>query len=119
MVTRKKPEWLKLSEEELKKIIKELAQKNPPSVIGKILRDQYGIPTTKVYGKKLCQYLKEIGIETNEELQNTEEKLNRIKEHLRKNSQDKKTKHKLQKIQSKVNILRKYYKKNNVSTTHQ
>ena len=106
-----KPLWLKMSETELKKIIAELSKDNKPAKIGLILRDQYGVPTTKVYGKKLKEYLKEQGIETNEELENAEKKMVKIKEHLKINVTDKKAKHKLQKAQSRFNVLRKFYSK--------
>ena len=103
-----KPAWLKLSEEELKKIIADLSEKYQPAQIGLILRDQYGVPTTKVYGKKLAEYLKELGKEYSVEAKNIERKVEKMKEHLAKNSADKKAKHKLQKAQSKFNALSKY-----------
>tara|TARA_Y100000310_G_scaffold344813_1_gene459689 strand:+ start:1820 stop:2161 length:342 start_codon:yes stop_codon:yes gene_type:complete len=106
-----KPLWVKIKEPELKKIIAELAEKHAPSKIGIILRDQYGIPTTKIFGKKLNAYLKELGIDKKEDLENAEKKLNAIKEHLKKNITDKKAKHKLQKSQSRLNILKRYYSK--------
>jgi small subunit ribosomal protein S15 len=104
-----KPSWIKLKAPELKKIISELAEKNSPSQIGFILRDQYGIPTTKVFGKKLKSYLKELGIEKNEDLESVGKKVDRIKEHLKKNATDKKAKHKLQKAQSGLNKVRRYF----------
>ena len=106
-----KPTWLKMKEDELKKIIAELAKKYQPAQVGLILRDQYGIPTTRLYGKKLSHYLKEAGLETNADLTNAEKKFEKIKEHLTKNRGDKKAKHKLQKAQSRVNILRRYFKR--------
>ena len=108
-----KPAWLKMKEDELVKHIKELADKNPPSKIGTILRDQYGIPTTKLYGKKLGQYLKELGLEKNEEFENAVKKVEKIKEHLKANITDRKAKHKLQKAQSKVSKARKYFERKN------
>ena len=102
------PTWVKMKEPELKKVIAELAEKNSPSQVGIILRDQYGIPTTKIFGKKLQTYLKELGIERNETLENAEAKVERMKEHLKKNITDKSAKHKLQKAQSRLNISRKY-----------
>jgi len=99
-----------MKEEELMDIIKQLSEKHNPSMIGLILRDQYGIPTTKTYGKKLSKYLQEIGIETKTELKNAEKKVERLKEHLKKNITDRKAKHKLQKAQSRLNITRKYHK---------
>ena len=110
-MAQKKPAWLKIKEEELKKIIAELAQKHKPAKIGLILRDQYGIPTAKLYGKKLKAYLKEAGIDTNEELENAQKKFEKLKQHLKTNITDKKAKHKLQKAQTRVNVLKKYYNK--------
>ena len=69
-----KPAWLKIKEEELKKIIAELAQNHPPAKIGIILRDQYGIPTTRLYGKKLSHYLKEQGLDSKPDLINAEKR---------------------------------------------
>lgn len=104
-----KPTWIKMSEKELLSVIDELAKKHSPSQIGFILRDQYGIPTTKVFGKKLKAYLNELGIEKNEDLENAEKKVEKMKEHLKNNITDRKAKHKLQKAQSRLNITRKYF----------
>lgn len=103
-----KPAWLKLSEEELKKIIAQLSEKYSPAQLGLILRDQYGVPTTKVYGKKLSAYFKEMGKDYNIELKNAKEKVEKIKEHMVKNKTDKKAKHKFQKATSHFNALKKY-----------
>jgi small subunit ribosomal protein S15 len=104
-----KPAWVKMKEPELKKIILELSEKNSPSQIGFILRDQYGIPTTKIFGKKLKAYLEELGINRNEDLENAEKKVNALKEHTKKNITDRKAKHKLQQAQSRLNITKKYF----------
>ena len=108
-----KPVWLKLNENELKQIITELMEKEPqPAKIGLILRDQYGIPTTRVYGKKLLQIMKELGYTENAELKNTEKKLEIMKAHFKDHkATDKKTKHKIQKAQSRLNIVKKYWEK--------
>ena len=103
-----KPAWLKISEKELKKIILELAKNNPPSKIGMILRDQYGIPTVKVYNQKLSKILEEHNITYYEELVNAEKKVQNLKEHLKKHITDRKAKHKLQKAQTRVNVLKRY-----------
>ena len=98
-----------MKEPELKKTILELSAKHSPSKIGFILRDQYGIPTTKVFGKKLKAYLTELKVEQNEDLKNAEKKVDTLKEHLKKNITDRKAKHKLQHAQSRLNITRKYF----------
>jgi ribosomal protein S15P/S13E len=105
-----KPTWIKMSEKQLKQTIVELANNNPPSKIGHILRDQYGIPTTKVFGKPLKQYLQELDINQNEDLDNAQNKTDNLKEHLKNNITDRKAKHKLQKAQSRLNIIKKYFK---------
>ena len=98
-----------MKEPELKKTILELSEKHAPSKIGIILRDQYGIPTTKVFGKKLKAYMEELGIERNEDLENAEKKVTALKEHLKNNITDRSAKHKLQHAQSRLNITRKYF----------
>ena len=107
--TSQKPLWLKMSEEDLKKVIKELADKYQPAQIGIILRDQYGVPSTKVYGKKLNAYLKELGMDSNPDLENAQKKFDKITEHMKENVTDKRSKHKMQKAQTRLNILRKYF----------
>ena len=108
-----KPSWVKLSESDLLKVIEELSKKYAPSQIGIILRDQYGVPTTKVFGKKLKVYLKELGIERNEDLENLEKKVIRMKEHLKSNLTDKKAKHMIQGAQSKFDVSRRYFEGRN------
>jgi small subunit ribosomal protein S15 len=109
MAEMKKPTWIKMKEPELKKTILELSLTYAPSQIGIILRDQYGIPTTKVFGKKLKAYLTELGIDRNEDLENASKKVDKIKEHLKNNITDKHAKHKLQHVQSRLNITKKYF----------
>lgn len=104
-----KPTWIKMSEADMKALIAELAEKYPASQIGMILRDQYAIPTTRVFGKKLNKYLEELGIQSNEELTNAEKKVDSLKEHLKNNGADKRSKHKLQKAQAHLNKTKKYY----------
>jgi small subunit ribosomal protein S15 len=106
-----KPAWLKVSEEELVKLITTLSEKYQPAQVGLILRDQYGIPTTKVYGKKLGQYLEQIGKKINPDLKNIEKKVDKINDHLKKHITDRKAKHMLQKSVSKLNSLRNYSKR--------
>lgn len=105
----KKPTWVKMKESELKKVILELSENYSPSQIGLVLRDQYGIPTTKIFGKKLKDYMKELGIERNEDLENAEKKVEGLKEHLKDNITDRSAKHKLQHAQSRLNITKKYF----------
>ena len=107
----KKPVWLKMDEESLKKIIAELAEKYEAPQIGLILRDQYGIPTTRLYGKKLNKYLKEIGKDSNTDLKNLDKKFENMKKHISENPTDKKAKHKFQKAQSRLNVMKRNIEK--------
>ncbi len=109
METLAKPTWVKMKEPELKKLVAELSEKYAPSQVGIVLRDQYGIPTTKIFGKKLKAYYKDLGIEYNEDLINAEKKVDNLKEHLKTNITDRKSKHKLQKAQARLNITKKYF----------
>lgn len=107
-----KPPWLKMTEKELIEVVKKLADEGKQSAqIGLILRDTYGVPSTKVYGKKLNKYLQELGFETDTELKNAQKKVERIKEHLKENITDRKAKHKLQKAQTTLNTVKKYFSK--------
>ena len=108
-----KPAWLKMSEKDLKRVIAELAKKyEQPAQIGLVLRDQYGVPSTKVFGKKLAEYLEEVGVKAKGvEYRNAQKKVEMIKKHLEKNVTDRRTKHKLQKAQSRVNVLKRYFAK--------
>jgi len=108
-----KPVWLKMKETELVAVIKELAENHQPAQIGLILRDQYGVPTTKLYGKKLASYLKDLGLESNAELKNAQKKVDALGEHLKENVTDKKAKHKFQKAKSRLNILKRYFARKN------
>ncbi len=85
-----KPTWLKLSEKEVEDLVLTLAkQQIPTEKIGLILRDQHGIPTTKVYGKKISRIIKEAGLEPKSDLHSAEKNIETLKKHLEKNKQDK------------------------------
>ena len=98
----------------IEKIIVELAKQGiPPSKIGLILRDQYGIPSVrKATGKKLVQILREHNLapEIPEDLFNLMKRAVNLHEHLAKHRKDKHSKRGLQMIESKIRALIKYYK---------
>ena len=104
-----KPTWLKMKQEEVETLVENLAKKSlTTEKIGLILRDQYGIPTTRVYGKKLSQILREKGIEPKQDLDNAEKNVEKLKRHLDKNKQDKIAKSRLIKKSATAQKLRKY-----------
>jgi small subunit ribosomal protein S15 len=88
----KKPTWLKYTKEEVTAIILKLAKKGQTAEkIGLILRDQYGIPTVKLYELKIKEILEKEGEYQEPTNLNLKSKLDRIINHFKKNKQDKKT----------------------------
>ena len=113
-----KPEWLEMSEEEIVELIVQLHREGQStSQIGIILRDQYGIPSTKtVLGAKITEILKDNGTEFEypEDLLNLIKRAVNIREHLEENPKDLHSKRGLMTIESKIRRLVKYYARNNV-----
>jgi len=108
------PGWVDLSPEEIEDIMVKLAKKGePPSKIGIILRDQYGIPLAKYFTKKkITKSLEERGIKYDipEDLMNLIKKAVRIYDHLQENKKDMVSKRALQLTEAKIRRLADYYK---------
>jgi small subunit ribosomal protein S15 len=86
-----KPVWLKYTEDEVREIILKLAEKGlTAEKIGLTLRDQYGIPRTKIYNIKIGRVMKEKNKFVEPSLLNLQKRTERIEEHYKKNKQDKK-----------------------------
>lgn len=104
-----------LTEEQVEGLIVELAKKGqPPSMIGTILRDQYGVPLTKlIIDKKITQALREHGLAPSmpEDLANLIKRAQRIRRHLEEHPKDTFSKRGLQLVESKIHRLVKYYKR--------
>ncbi len=113
-----KPEWLEMTDDEIVELIVKLHREGQStSQIGIILRDQYGIPSTKsVLGKKITEILKDNGtdFEYPEDLLNLIKRAVNIREHLEENPKDLHSKRGLMKIESRIRRLVKYYTRNNV-----
>ena len=109
------PTWIDQSEKEIREKIIELREEGKnPSDIGRILRDEYGVPDVKaVTGEKITQILEKEGKESEypEDLMNLMEKAVKVRKHLEKHNKDKKNKRNLKLIESKIRRLTKYYKK--------
>ena len=107
------PKWVKATSEEVESLIIEFAKKGiPPSQIGVILRDQYGIPLAKqITGKKVCETLSEKNLAPDipEDLFNLIKHASRIRRHLEEHPKDMSSKRGLQLLESKINRLAKYY----------
>ncbi|UNQ72638.1 30S ribosomal protein S15 [Infirmifilum sp. NZ] len=114
----KKPDWVDASPEQVEGLVVSLYRKGyPPSMIGLILRDQYGIPLVKaVTGKSILQILRERGLapEVPEDLMNLIRKAIRIRKHLEEHPKDYHSKRGLQLVESKIHRLAKYYKREGV-----
>jgi len=107
-----KPVWLKYSEKEVKAIILKLAEKGfTAERIGLILRDQYGIPKTKIYGIKIKEVLDEKGKFVEPTDKNLQEKLDKIIGHYKKNKQDKKAERSLVITKAKLKKRKDYISK--------
>ena len=112
---KEKADFVRLSEDEIKEIVRNLAlQGTPPSQIGLILRDKYGVPSFKAQvGVKLVEFLRKENLykQFPEDLLNLLRKAVRMHEHLKKNKKDIHNKVKLSHVESKIKRLLKYYKR--------
>jgi len=108
-----KPEWIEYSNEEIEELILKLRKEgNSTSMIGIVLRDQYGIPDVKlVTGKKITRILEDHGQELKypEDLMNLLKRAVNIRDHLDENPKDLHTRRGLRIIESKIRRLVKYY----------
>jgi len=113
-VAKRPPPWCNYKPEEVEALVVKLGKDLiPPSMIGIILRDQYGIPLVKyITGKTITEILKEHGLAPDipEDLTNLLRKATRLKKHLEKHKKDKHNKRALQIIEAKIYRLSKYYK---------
>ncbi|KXA90595.1 30S ribosomal protein S15 [candidate division MSBL1 archaeon SCGC-AAA259I09] len=109
------PKWIDKNPEEIEELIVELAEEdNPPSKIGMILRDQYGIPKVKeALGKNMVEILKSHGLDPKmpEDLMNLLKKAVKLRNHLEKNPKDLETQRTLDELESNIKKITKYYKK--------
>lgn len=117
-VGKRPPSWCKYTSDEIVALVVKLAREgNPPSKIGVILRDQYGIPLVKaIVGKSIVEILKENGLAPKipEDLDNLLRKAARISAHLQKYRKDTHNRRALQIVESKIHRLSEYYKEKGV-----
>lgn len=117
-VGKRPPSWCKYTSDEVVALVVKLAREgNPPSKIGIILRDQYGIPLVKpIVGKGILEILKENGLAPKmpEDLENLLKRAARMTAHLQKNRKDTHNKRGLQLIESRIHRLAEYYKKRGI-----
>lgn len=110
-----RPEWLTQAPEQVEELVASLYRRGyPPSMIGVILRDQYGIPSVRaVTGKKLVRILSEGGLapEVPEDLASLIRRAMRVRRHLEEHPKDYDSKRGLILIESKIRRLARYYKR--------
>lgn len=110
----KKAEWVEYEKDEIEKIIIKLAKQGKnASIIGIVLRDQYGIPDVRDFGLRITKVLEKHNIlpyEVPEDMYMLLKKAVRLHEHLQKHKKDKLNIHNLQLIESKIRRLVTYYK---------
>lgn len=109
------PKWIRLSYDEIADIVEQLYKNGyGPSMIGVILRDQYGIPLVKqVMGKSVTDLLTEKGIkqEIPEDLAMLIRRAVNVRRHTSEHPRDSKSKKGLEEIESKIRRLERYYKR--------
>ena len=110
--------WVTYDADEVEELIIKYAKEGKSaSMIGIILRDQFGIPSVRdITGKKITQILKENNLagEVPEDLFNLIRKAVNLQKHLSNHPKDKHNRRGLQLIESKILRLSKYYKRRGV-----
>lgn len=110
--------WVEMSNEEVKEVVLKLKNEgNSKSMIGIKLRDQFGIPSTKVMlNQKLGLLLEAEGLteEIPEDLNNLITRYQRIKRHNQLNSKDTANARNGALIMAKILRLVRYYKRKGV-----
>lgn len=116
------PEWFQMTPREVEDLVVQLGREgNPPSMVGQILRDAYGVPLVKtITGEKITDILKKNGLGPEplpEDLTNMISKALNLRSHLENNKKDLHSRRGLQNLESKIYRLVRYYKKKGVLAT--
>ncbi|MCK4884115.1 MAG: 30S ribosomal protein S15 [Candidatus Diapherotrites archaeon] len=114
-VNKEIPKWVEITTEEIEKKILELnSEGKTQSEIGLILRDNHGVPSTKlITGKRIGAVLSDndITVDYPEDMMNLIVKAVNLRKHMVKNKKDYHNQRGLQLIEAKIKRLAKYYKK--------
>ncbi|MEM3402217.1 MAG: 30S ribosomal protein S15 [Candidatus Hadarchaeales archaeon] len=106
---------MELTPEEAVSTVVKLAKEGvPPSKIGLILRDQYGVPDVKkLTGKSIKQIMDSAGVKPGlpEDLANVIKEAVRLYAHLSKHRKDTMSYRALERVESRINRLSRYYKR--------
>ena len=112
-VSRRPPSWFKYEPEEIEALVVKLSKEgNPPSIVGQILRDRYGVPlVSQVAGKRLVSLLpQDARPRVPEDLENLVKRATSAARHLEKNRKDYPNKRDLALVESKIHRLASYYR---------
>lgn len=112
------PRWVRFEPQEIEELVAELARRGyGPSMIGVILRDQYGIPLVKpLTGKSILEILRERGLAPPipEDLISLMRKAVNLRRHLSEHPKDRSSLRGLVLVESKIRRLVRYYKREGV-----
>ncbi len=115
---RVKPDWVTLDKKEVEEIITKMAKEGmPPSRIGAVLRDRYGIPNVYPFlGMRLVAFLGKKGLASQypQDFLDLIKRAVRINKHLKNSKKDVHNKTKYLHVVSKINRLAKYLKNKGV-----
>ncbi len=105
--------WVEYDAKEVERLVLKLAKEGLQTAsIGRVLRDQYGIPSVRaVTGKKIAKILEENNMlpKIPEDLLNLLKRAVNLRDHLTKHKKDYTSKHGLELLESKIRRLIKYY----------
>ncbi len=114
-IVRMVPTWVEAKKDDVEKTIVELAkERNNSSVIGTILRDQHGVPDTKILlQKSVTTVMRENNLYPvmPEDLMNLFRKAVELRTHIKRQKSDRNAVSQLQHLESKIRRLVKYYKR--------
>jgi small subunit ribosomal protein S15 len=112
--SRSNPSWVTTTPEEARSVILKMSKEGvTPSRIGQVLRDDYGVPLTKLLlGKSVGEVLAEGKAEPKlpQDLQDLIDRAHRVQKHLGTHKSDRKNVHSLELVEAKIYRLSKYYK---------
>jgi len=112
------PKWVRYKKNEIEKLVLKFAKEgNSSSMIGLILRDQFGVPSVeKITGKTISEIMKENNScpKLPEDLFNLLNQAVNLRNHLEKHKKDYTSKRGLELLESKIRRLGKYYVKKKI-----
>ncbi len=107
------PEWVDYDKGEVEELVVKLAKEGQdPSTIGRLMRDQHGIPSVKLStDRRVSRILEEKDLtkELPEDIKNLMLKAVALDKHMKSNSKDTSSKRGLQLTEAKIRRLVKYY----------